>query len=67
MKHTVAIYGKQYEVSVYQKSKSVWEAVGDFDQVTIPNGQATEEIRVKGRSERSALGLWIDAAKYRGN
>ncbi len=67
MKHQVTVWGKTYEVSVYQKSKAVWVAIGYFDQVLVEPGKTAEEIRVQGRSEGAALSLWRETAKYRGN
>jgi hypothetical protein len=58
MKHTVQVSNRSYEVSVYQKSKTVWIAVGDYEG---------ERIEVKGRSEAQALGNWRDSATYKGN
>ncbi len=58
MKHTVQVWDRPYEVSVYQKSKSVWVAVGDYE------GQ---RIEGKGRSEAQALGSWRESATYKGN
>jgi hypothetical protein len=55
---TVKVLDKPHTVTVYRKSKSVWIAVGEY---------AGEQIEVKGRSEGSAVGLWVDAARYRGN
>jgi hypothetical protein len=45
-------------ITVYQKSKSVWIAVGDY---------LGEHIEVKDRSRTSAAKAWADVAKYRGN
>jgi hypothetical protein len=55
---TVTVWNEKYEITVYQQSKSVWIAVGDYE------GQ---EIRVKGRSKSSAASLWQETARYRGN
>jgi hypothetical protein len=55
---TVTVWSRQYEVSVYQKSKSVWVAVGDYE------GQ---RIEVKGRSQSQAVASWREAARYKGN
>jgi hypothetical protein len=55
---TVTVWNRQYEVSVYQKSKSVWVAVGDYE------GQ---RIEVKGRSQSQAISSWREAARYKGN
>lgn len=58
MEQKVMVWGKPYTVSLYQKSKSVWTATGDY------NG---ERITVTSRSPGSATKLWRDAARYRGN
>ncbi len=57
-KHIVNVWEQQIEITVYQRSKSVWIAVGQYMGKTI---------EVQGRSEGSATGLWRDAARYRGN
>jgi hypothetical protein len=67
MKHTVNVWGRPYEVSVHQKSKSVWEAVGAYDRVANTPGVKSREIRVTGRTESAALKSWIEAARYAGN
>jgi hypothetical protein len=54
----VRVWNEEVEVDVYQKSKTVWVAVGTYMGKTI---------EVKGRSGSSALALWRDAARYRGN
>lgn len=46
------------EITVVQKSKSVWIAVGQY---------MGKEVRVQGRSESNAVAKWRDAAHYRGN
>jgi hypothetical protein len=55
---TVQIWDQPHVISVYQKSKSVWIAVGDY------MGQRFE---VKGSSPTSAAKHWAEAARYRGN
>ena len=55
---TVTVWDRQYEISVYQKSKSVWVAVGTYE------GQ---HIEVKGRSQSQAVSSWREAARYKGN
>jgi hypothetical protein len=67
MKHTVTVYSKSYEVTVYQKSKTVWEAVGQFTEVLAVPGETSREIRVAASSETAALKKWIEAARYWGN
>ena len=58
MKHTVLVWGKPQEISVYQKSKSVWIAVGAY---------MGERVETKGASETAAVKHWREAARYRGN
>lgn len=58
IKQVVNVWGKPYEITVYQKSKSVWEAVGEY---------MGETIRTKDRSSSTATKRWQEAAKYKGN
>jgi hypothetical protein len=51
---TVMVWGEPQKVTVCQKSRTAWIAVGDYMGKTID---------VKGSSERSALKLWMDAAR----
>lgn len=46
------------EITVVQKSKSVWIAVGHH---------MGKDVRVQGRSESNAVSKWRDAAHYRSN
>jgi len=46
------------EITVVQKSKSVWIAVGQH---------MGKEVRVQGRTEGNAISKWRDAAHYRSN
>lgn len=55
--HTVQVWNQPQQVIVYQKSKSVWIAVGTY---------LGERIEVKGRTESQALGSWREAARYKG-
>jgi hypothetical protein len=57
-KHKVEVWGQPQEVTVYQKSKTVWMAVGTYHGKTIT---------AKGSTSGSAIKTWIDAAKYKGN
>jgi hypothetical protein len=57
-KHIVKVWDEQFEITVVQKSKSVWIAVGTY------MGKAVE---VQGRSESSAVAHWREAGRYRGN
>jgi hypothetical protein len=56
--HSVTVWGKRCPVSVYQKSKSVWIADGDY---------MGESISVQDRSAGTALKRWKEAATYKGN
>ena len=57
MEHTVKVWDQPQEVSVHQKSKTVWIAVGVY---------SGERIETKGRTESQALASWREAARYRG-
>lgn len=55
---TVLVWDKPQKINVYQKSKSVWIAVGVYMDKTI---------EVKGSSANSAMSHWSEAARYKGN
>ena len=55
---TVYIYAIPHKVTVAQKSKTVWEAVGDYKG---------ERIEVKGSSANIAAKYWAIAARVRDN
>jgi hypothetical protein len=55
---TVEVWKKTYTISVYQKSKSVWVAVGDH---------MGERLEAQGRSESTAKNRWCEATRYKGN
>jgi hypothetical protein len=57
-KMTVTVWDKPYEITVYQKSKSVWIAVGNY---------MDKRVETKGSSASSAAAHWSEAARYRGN
>lgn len=57
-KITVSVWGKDYEVSVHQRSKSVWIARGEY---------MGQPIEVQARTPTAAAALWRDTAQYRGN
>lgn len=57
MEHTVLVWDKPYMVSVRQKSKTVWLAVGEY---------RGERFEVKGRTESQAVADWREAARYKG-
>lgn len=57
MERTVLVWGKPHVIHVYQKSKSVWIAVGEY---------MGERIEVKSSSPTSAASHWAAAAKYKG-
>jgi hypothetical protein len=67
VRDTVTVWNTQYEVTAYQRSKSVWEAIGEYDQVAQPGEPTRQTIRVKGRSAGAAIKLWAETARYRGN
>ncbi len=56
--HKVTVWNKPYTISVYQKSKTVWIAVGDY---------MGERLEAQGRSESTAAHRWSEAARYKGN
>jgi len=58
MEYTVEVWGHPHDITVYQKSKSVWIAVGNY---------MGERIEVKASSPSSAAKHWAQAAKYKGN
>jgi hypothetical protein len=55
---TVNVWGKPYVISIYQRSKAVWVARGDYHG---------EPIEVKDRSLSAAAKAWAEAARYKGN
>lgn len=55
---TVNVWGKRYEVTIEQKSKAVWFAVGDY---------MGSRLETKGASLGAAIKRWREAAEYRGN
>lgn len=57
-RHIVRVWDEQFEITVVQKAKSVWIAVGTYMEKTV---------EVQGRSEGSAAAHWHEAARYRGN
>lgn len=56
--HTVKVWNTSYTITVYEKSRTVWIAVGEY---------MGERVEVKGRSESSAIAAWREAARYKGN
>jgi hypothetical protein len=52
------VWGKDCEIRVRQKSKSVWVAHGEY---------MGEQFSSTGSSARSAASHWRDAARYKGN
>ena len=54
----VNVWGKPYVISVYQKSKTVWIARGDYHG---------EPIEVKDRSLSAAAKAWAEKARYKSN
>jgi hypothetical protein len=60
MKRSVRVWDgdEPCEITIFQKSKSVWIAVGQYMGKTL---------EVQGRSAGSAASLWRDAAHYKSN
>ncbi len=54
----VDVWGKSYDITVYQKSKSVWIATGDY---------MGRLIVVQDRTVSTAIKRWREAANYQGN
>jgi hypothetical protein len=54
---TVHVWAIPHVVTVYQKSKTVWAAVGDY---------MGERIEVEG-SSANVTAKWVEAARFRGN
>lgn len=53
----IAVWNEQVEIDAYEKSSSVWIAVGYY---------RGERIEVKDRSRTSAITLWKKTAESRG-
>ena len=58
MELTVTVWNTQVMIDVYQSSKSIWVAVGEYHG---------ERIEVKGKTQTQAVSSWREAARYRGN
>lgn len=54
---TVNVWDRPYEITVYQKSKSVWIATGSY---------MDESLQTKDSSRGAAIKRWCEAAKYKG-
>jgi hypothetical protein len=54
----VKVWEKPCEITVHQKSKTVWIAVGEY---------MGDRIETKGSSQSSAAAHWREAARYKGN
>jgi hypothetical protein len=57
MTATVMVWGKSYQITLHQHSKTVWFATGDY------MGQS---LQVKGSSSGTATKAWRMAAEYKG-
>lgn len=55
---TVEVWGERVEITVYQKSKTVWIATGTY---------LGKHHEAKSSSAGSAAKLWADAARYHSN
>ena len=58
MKQRVYVWNEPVEIEVYQKSKTVWIAVGDY---------LGKRHEVKDRTPIAAANLWAETAKYHSN
>jgi hypothetical protein len=58
VQQTVHVHDEKIEITVHQKSKSVWIAVGDY---------MGKPLEGKGSSAKSAASAWADAARFMGN
>jgi len=47
MKYKVTVWGQQYEITVAQKSKSVWIAVGDYMGESLRTQDRTASTAIK--------------------
>ena len=56
--HTVRVCDTPYTVTTYQKTKSVWIAVGEY---------MGETIQTKGRTKGAAVKRWKERAHFKGN
>jgi hypothetical protein len=54
--HKVWVGGESHSVTVFQKSKTAWEAVGDYME---------ETIRVQDRTAGAAIKRWRGVATYK--
>lgn len=59
MKQRVIVWDEPVEIEVYQKSKSVWIAVGAY--------KGGKPFEVKRPTPGAAAKGWADAAKYHSN
>ena len=55
---TVKVWSESYKIEVYQKSRSVWVASGEY---------MGELHSTKGSSGTSAAAAWREWARYKGN
>jgi hypothetical protein len=56
--YQIKVWEKNYDVTVQQKSKSVWIASGEY---------MGKSLETKDRSASTALKRWQEAARYKGN
>ena len=55
---TVMVWERPQRVTVHQKSKSVWIAVGDY---------MGQRVEAQGSTQGAAVKRWKEAAQYKGN
>jgi hypothetical protein len=56
--HSIEVYGRTYQVKLYQRSKTVWVAFGYYDGRYLETSERTDD---------RALTSWRIAAEYRGD
>lgn len=64
MQDIVKVNGHDCEITLRQKSKSIWVAVGTYPGAMSMPG-TDKVIRVEARSPTAARKQWMDAARYR--
>jgi hypothetical protein len=55
---SVMVWGQPHVVTVYRKSETVYEVVGNY---------MCETIRLEDQSEGAAIKRWREAAEYKGH
>jgi hypothetical protein len=55
--HTVEVEDRPHKITVHQKSKNLWIAIGEY---------MGERLAVQDQSEATAIKCWCEAARYKG-